>query len=129
MNNLPKKFVVDQIAMDAKHEDIITALEEFRVLLFGSEIESNTSSEGIVVLDMFSKVQESIEKHFLFEEKLMKELLYPFFDEHKKSHDASRNLIVSFKQNFTSLAVLELIKEMCCHMADFDKKFSDYYKL
>ena len=94
-NSFSKPYLTGYPEIDEEHEDLFTVVEEFNVAV-------RSRAEPDLIEKMISVACNYADYHFTHEETIMRNMGYPFHNEHKKCHELFLSTIQRLQQEFAS---------------------------
>jgi len=114
-------------SIDDQHKKLVAMINEFY-----DSIINRTSNEGL--LKLISEMKNYTVVHFSHEEKLMKQLNYPDFVEHKKEHDLFVAKVLDVEEKtksgklVVSIEITTFLKDwLKSHINGTDKKYTSFF--
>ena len=118
-----EKYSVNIPEVDAQHKKLVSMVND----LFEA---MNTGKGNDVLENILSGLVDYSKTHFSTEERLMKTCEYPYYLDHKKSHDDFASLALDLKQQFDNGNVMLSVKVgkflkgwLVNHILGEDKKY------
>lgn len=127
-----EKFATNIHAFDEDHKHLICLFNDIYDKVFKCE---NIDDERELTQETLTNLLEYIHYHFTAEEKLMKDLGYPGYTEHKQQHDyyisAVNKMVIEHTEGGVALSftVFMLLKDwITTHILGADKEYMQFFK-
>lgn len=124
--NWSEAFSTNDAELDSQHKKLAVLINE----IFNSMAEGKDPDE---ITKIFTELKDYALFHFLYEEKVMKQLSYSDLETHKKEHDDLANQIKDLHANFldghliATAPLMQFLKKwLNIHMVTADKKLGEF---
>lgn len=125
-----EKFSVNVEQFDNEHKNLLNIINKLN--------KATLEGEGInSVNEILDELIDYTAFHFKNEEELFQKYKYPYYKEHKKTHDSIIEKVLEMKDKFNEnpddenviYEIMELLKKWIInHILGTDKKYSDFFK-
>jgi len=94
------EFKIDIAEIDFEHQALIELINE-------SYMEAKKESSAMAVMDFLGEIFEKISAHFALEEKVMREMNYDQFEDHKEDHERLLDIIRDIMDEYMEASTLD----------------------